>query len=199
MKLKANKFELKKTVDGDTEVILTIDDKKNIIFKRLKENKALNNTVLEVELNKFRVKRKVEHNALFWDMCNYLADFINDPLLTPNDIYKDLIRDYGVSTIYPIQDEILDMFIKSWESRGMGWLTEIQRKSNLKGDYTNIKCWFGSSVYDSKMMWKLVEGLKQMCRDNELDISHYDTQLQASMKALEEQEIAYEKHKNKSN
>ena len=65
MKLKANKFELKKTVDGDTEVILTIDDKKNIIFKRLKENKALNNTVLEVELNKFRVKRKVEHNALF--------------------------------------------------------------------------------------------------------------------------------------
>ena len=130
-------------------------------------------------------------------MCGYLAEHINDPLITAYTIYRELIREYGVSTIYPVEDELLEMIIKDWENRGDGWLTQKQRKSKLDGNYTNVKFWFGSSIYDSKKFWKLVEGLKQMCRDNDLDISHYDREMQAAIQALEEKELAAEKARAK--
>ena len=80
------------------------------------------------------------------------------------------------------------MIIKDWESRGDGWQTQILKKSKLEGNYTNVKFWFGSSIYDSKQFWKLVEGLKELCRENNLDISVYDQQIQFAIKQMEKKE-----------
>lgn len=192
MKLKASKMELKKLLNGNTEIVLEIEDKQSKFANEINAKKWSKDTQLDVSIDKWYNKRSGGHNRLFWDMCGYLADNINDPLITAYGIYRALIKEYGVSTIYPVEDEMLDMIIKDWESRGDGWLTQVQRKSKLDDKYTVVKFWFGSSVYNSKMFWKLVEGLKQMCRENDVDISHYDTQLQASINALEQAEIAYE-------
>lgn len=190
MKFKANRMEIKKLISGNTEIALEVEDKQNRLISQINGNSGLLTSCLEVSLDKWRNKRSLGHNALFWDMCNYLADHINDPLITANTIYKDIVREHGVSTIYPVEDEMLDMIIKDWESRGEGWLTLKLRKSNLDGNYTNVKFWFGSSVYNSKQFWKLVEGLKETCRDNDLDISQYDSQLQDVIKQMEEKEQA---------
>jgi len=192
MKCRANNMVVKKLINGNTEISLEITDKENRLISQINAHRELLSSELEVVIDKYRKRRSLGHNRLFWDMCNYLADHINDPLITADDIYKDLISRYGVSTIYPVPDEILKMTIDAWESRGDGWLTQIQRKSKLEGDFTNVKFWFGSSIYDSKQFWKLVEGLKAKCREWNLDISVYDQQMQASLTALEEQEKIYE-------
>ena len=188
MKFKANKIDAKKLLNGNTEILLEVDDKQNALISQLFEQKQLFNSVLIVSVDKFRNKRSLNHNRLFWDMCNYLADHINDPLITAYTIYQDLIRDFGVSTIYPVEDELLELIVKDWENRGDGWLTQVQRKSRIDEHRTNVKFWFGSSIYDSKQFWRLVEGLKARCRDENLDISCYDQQLQLAIKQMEEKE-----------
>lgn len=185
MKFKANNIELKKLMNGDTEIVLSCKDNKNTLISELNSRKQRFNGEIEVSIDKWRNKRSLNHNALFWDMCSYLSEHINDSYITPHEIYRELIKEYGVSIIYPVPDELVDMVIKDWENRGEGWLTAKLRKSKIDGNYTNVKFWFGSSVYNSKQFWRLVEGLKVMCRDNELDISHYDQDLQFAIKQLE--------------
>ena len=193
MKFKANKIDLKKLLNGQTEIVLTCEDTKNTLISELNTHIKHFSGELEVSIEKWRNKRSNNHNALFWDMCTYYADSTNDITITANTVYKSIISEYGVSTIYPVQDEILDMVIKDWENRGEGWLTLKLRKSNLDGNYTNVKFWFGSSIYNSKQFWKLVEGLKQECRNVGLDISHYDAALRTSIQAMEEKEKKLEK------
>lgn len=178
MRVKAKRLDIRKALNGDTELTFSISDKNNKLLNNLSANKTLQNSELELAIDKWRDKRSRGHNALFWDMCKYLSDHINDPLITPLEIYKSLIHDYGQSTIHPVRNEDVDLVIKDWTSRGDGWLVETQ-KSKLQ-DCTNVKLWFGSSRYNSKEFYRLVEGLKQMCKEYDLDISHYD----ASMKDL---------------
>lgn len=188
MKFKANSITLKKLINGNTEVALEVNDKNNTLISQINAHKELLSSELDISVDKSRKKRSIEHNRLFWDMCNYLAEHINDPLITANEIYRDLIAEYGVSTIYPVPDEILEMTIRVWEERGDGWLTQILRKSKLEGNYTNVKFYFGSSVYNSKQFWNLVEGLKAKCKEFNLDISIYDQQMQASLAEMEKKE-----------
>lgn len=194
MKFKANNIELKKLMNGDTEIVLTCRDTRNTLISELNAQKQRISGDIEVSLDKWKNKRSLNHNALFWDMCTELSNHINDPLITPYTIYKDLIKEYGISTIYPVADDMLDMVIKDWENRGEGWLTMKLRKSKIDGNFTNVKFWFGSSVYNSKQFWKLVEGLKAMCRDNDLDISQYDQQMQFAIQQLEIRESKGEKY-----
>lgn len=194
MKFKAINIELKKLMNGDTEIVLTCRDTRNTLISELNAQKQRISGDIEVSLDKWKNKRSLNHNALFWDMCTELSNHINDPLITPYTIYKDLIKEYGISTIYPVADDMLDMVIKDWENRGEGWLTMKLRKSKVDGNFTNVKFWFGSSVYNSKQFWKLVEGLKAMCRDNDLDISQYDQQMQFAIQQLEIRESKGEKH-----
>lgn len=188
MKFRAKNLNAKKLLNGNTEFSMEVEDKQNRLISQLNAQKQLLNSDLEVGIDKWRNKRSGGHNRLFWDMCGYLSDHINDPTITQMTIYRDLIREYGVSTIYPVEDELLDLVIRDWENRGDGWLTQKQRKSRLDGNRTNVKFWFGSSIYDSKQFWKIVEGLKMACRDNGLDITHYDQQMQLCIKEMEEQE-----------
>lgn len=194
MKFKANNIELKKLMNGDTEIVLTCRDTRNTLISELNAQKQRISGDIEVSLDKWKNKRSLNHNALFWDMCTELSNHIDDPLITPYTIYKDLIKEYGISTIYPVADDMLDMVIKDWENRGEGWLTMKLRKSKIDGNFTNVKFWFGSSVYNSKQFWKLVEGLKAMCRDNDLDISQYDQQMQFAIQQLEIRESKGEKY-----
>ncbi len=115
MKFKAQKLEIKKLLDGNTEIVLEVDDKQDIVSTQIK---SLVRDELEVDITKWRKRRSLNHNRLFWDMCNHLAKSINDPLITANSIYKSLIIEYGVSTIYPVEDSMLDMIIQDWENRG---------------------------------------------------------------------------------
>lgn len=188
MKFKANKLDAKKLLNGNTEIVLEVEDKKNALISELFDKKQLLSSELAVSIDKWRNKRSLGHNALFWDMCSYLAEHINDPLITAYTIYRELIREYGVSTIYPVDNEILEMVIKDWENRGDGWLTLKLGINSEDEKCTDVKFWFGSSIYDSKKFWRLVEGLKAMCRDEKLDISHYDKQLQLLIQDMEAKE-----------
>ena len=97
MKFRAKNLNAKKLLNGNTEFSMEVEDKQNRLISQLNAQKQLLNSDLEVGIDKWRNKRSGGHNRLFWDMCGYLSDHINDPTITQMTIYRDLIREYGVS------------------------------------------------------------------------------------------------------
>ena len=115
----------------------------------------------EITINKEKKKRSNDANAYYWQLLGQLSAKVNVP---PRDIYRTHIQDVGGNyEVFPIREEAVESWIKIWESRGMGWCAEIIGESKLRG-YMNVICYFGSSVYDTKQMSRLIDLLVQDCK-----------------------------------
>lgn len=108
-------------------------------------------------------KRSLSANAYAWTLMNQLSEKINRPVL---DIYRDLIRDIGGSSaIISISAPAAKAFKYNWESKGDGWqVQKLDEMATPQGTFYTLQCWYGSSVYDSKQMHRLLELIVQECQ-----------------------------------
>lgn len=106
-------------------------------------------------------KRSLDANAYFWVLCGKLAAKIGLP---PEEIYREYIRDIGDNyQIVPIRNDAVDQWIKAWRAHGIGWICDNLGPSKIDG-YTNIICYYGSSVYDTAQMSRLINLLVEDCK-----------------------------------
>ena len=108
------------------------------------------------EIKKKKNLRSLNANGYAWKLCSEIAKILG---ITKEDVYKKVIKESGEFEVVPIKVEAVEMFVKSWTNKGLGWLCDIQ-KSKLKG-YVNIVIYYGSSVYDTKQMSILIDSLVQ--------------------------------------
>lgn len=108
-------------------------------------------------------KRSLSANAYAWALMNQLSAKINRPVL---DIYRDLIRDIGGSSaIVTIRANAAKAFKNGWESKGEGWqVHKLDEMTTPQGAYYNLQCWYGSSVFDSVQMHRLIDLIVQECQ-----------------------------------
>ena len=114
MKIKATSFEILNGING-TKLLLEVDKGSFKAVMKMQENKTLSGD-LEVKVEKYREKRSLNHNKFFWDMQGCLRQRIKQMQATR--VYKQLIRDFGIATIIPIADDILEMTINAWQEKG---------------------------------------------------------------------------------
>lgn len=119
---------------------------------------------LSIEAKKYRQKRSLDANSYCWVLIGRLAEKLN---LEPIDVYRKAIIEVGVYEIVPIKDEVVERYIEVWQDNGLGWLCETM-KSKLDG-YTNVIAWYGSSVYNSKEMSKLVDNIVEECKEHNIE------------------------------
>lgn len=94
-----------------------------------------------------------------WVLLGELQEVLNIP---KEDIYKDLIKNIGSYEVIPIKNEAVEKFRNAWSKNGLGWITETT-KSKLEG-FTNVLAYYGSSVYDSKEMSRLIDLIIEECK-----------------------------------
>ena len=99
-----------------------------------------------------------------WVLCEKLAAERSkeDALVTKEEIYIDAIRDVGMYRDFHLTPEEAPTVRFMWHSFGTGWPTE-------QVDYTPeglvvIRAYYGSSVYSTKRMARLIDNLVQNCR-----------------------------------
>ena len=109
--------------------------------------------MLNVEIKKHTKKRSLDANAYCFIICQKIAEVIKN---TKEYVYRQAIKQVGDFEIVPIKNEVVEKWIRNWESKGLGWQSEILEKSKLEG-YTNTINYFGSSTYDTKQMSILLE------------------------------------------
>jgi len=120
---------------------------------------------LRLKLCEWKNKRSRDANAYFWELCGTLAAKIKRP---PKEIYRELIKDVGGNyTVVPIRNDAVDTWIANWESRGPGWVCETI-PSKLEG-YTNVITYYGSSVYDTAQMSRLIELIIAECKSQGIE------------------------------
>lgn len=116
-------------------------------------------------------KRSLDANAYCWVLLDKLAVEISKdgPTKSPEEVYRDLIRDVGGnSKILPIRDDAIDTWKRIWGAGRIGWFCEDMGEcANLPG-YHNIRCIYGSSVYDTRQMHRLIELVVQECKQHNI-------------------------------
>ena len=114
------------------------------------------------ELKECRKKRSNDANAYCWALIGEISKSLGIP---PNQVYREAIRDVGGNyTILPIQQKAVDEWKRIWSAKGEGWICEDFGRSKLPG-YQNVICFYGSSVYDTCQMSRLIDIIVQECRE----------------------------------
>ena len=120
---------------------------------------------------KFSLKLKLERrsndaNAYMWVLLGELSKVLN---LSSEEIYKNIIRDFGAFEIIPIKEDKIEHWYEIWLSKGIGWICEdLGECKNTKG-YHNIKSFYGSSTYDTKEMSRLIDAVVEECKLQDIE------------------------------
>lgn len=144
----ATNFELNFDFDGNAKLIINLRDKPNM--EQIKELKAHveNDKLLDVTIKKYRKKHSLDANAYMWALLQKMAEKLNS---TKEEIYLNVVRQVGQFEMLPVVEEKVDYWINAWNSRGLGWYSEVLRDSKFDG-YTTTINYYGTSVYNTEEM-----------------------------------------------
>ncbi len=140
---------------GKPKITFLVNEK--TVLENVDEIKDLEK--LSIEAKKYRKNRSLDANAYCWVLIGRLAEKLN---LKPKEVYRKAISEVGVYEVVPIRNDALERYISAWSDNGLGWICETS-KSKLDG-YTNVITYFGSSVYNSKEMARLIDNIVEECK-----------------------------------
>lgn len=112
---------------------------------------------LKVQVSVWRQDRSLNANNYCWKLLDEIAQRMHS---TKEEVYQEIISKVGVFEILPIKNEAVDNFVEKWKSRGLGWVCNIMRDSKIP-NYTNVIAYYGSSVYNTKEMSRLIDEVVQ--------------------------------------
>lgn len=118
------------------------------------------------EIKEYREKRSLDANAYCWVLIGKLAAKLSTDRapVTPEMVYREAIRDVGDNyEVMPIRNEALERWKMIWQSNGIGWICEEIGPSKIP-DYTNVRSFYGSSVYDKSQMSRLINIVVEDCK-----------------------------------
>lgn len=153
MKLLAENLLIEPSISGGAIVRFeTLDLKYSHDLMHKYEGKKMT-----VEIKEKRKGRSLDANAYCWVLCDKIAS-VKGLRVKKGDVYRMAIRDYGVTTVVPMETARLGKILQAWDDQGYGNDHDIIGKSKFDG-YTNVRLYVGSSNYDSKEMSVLIDGL----------------------------------------
>ena len=119
---------------------------------------------LDITAKKHRDKRSLDANNFCWALCSDIGKALKPPV-PKEEIYVKSIKDLG--RFYPvlIREDAIEEFKLKWRARGEGWFAEKRRESADHPGWWWMYAYYGSSVYDSKEMSILIDGLVQTAED----------------------------------
>lgn len=118
------------------------------------------------EIKEYRERRSLDANAYCWVLLGKLAAKLSTEKapVTPEDVYRQAIRDVGDNyEVMPVRNDALDRWKVIWRGKGLGWLCEEIGPSKIEG-YTNVRNFFGSSMYDKAQMSRLINIIVEDCK-----------------------------------
>ena len=121
---------------------------------------------VDITIIKHRNRRSNDANAYCWVLCTKLAEALSTDgqIVTKDEVYREAIRNVGVFKDIPgLDPSDAKTLATAWASLGTGWFTE-QVDYDQSGEKVILRCYYGSSRYNTKCMSRLIDNLVQDCR-----------------------------------
>lgn len=114
----------------------------------------------DYEIRQIRPKRSLDANAF----CFVMLDKLSAALQTPKEeLYRRYIKEIGgVSDTVCVPTKAVMRLVETWEQKGLGWQADTF-PSRIQG-CTNVILYYGSSVYDTAQMSRLIDSIVQDCQ-----------------------------------
>lgn len=119
----------------------------------------------ELKLAKCKKKRSLDANAYCWVLLRKLSRVLGIP---SELLYKEFIKRGNTYYIVPIKSSAVAKYSEVWGNNGVGWFVDDLGESKIDG-YHNIKCYYGSSSYDSKEMSFLIDEIVAECKEQGIE------------------------------
>lgn len=118
---------------------------------------------LALKIGKVRKKRSLDANAYAWVLISKIAEKTK---VAKDEVYQEAIRNVGGNyEIVCCKTDAVETLRTIWHNRGSesgpGWVTETM-PSKIEG-CTNVILYYGSSVFDTEQMNRLISNLQQDC------------------------------------
>lgn len=121
-----------------------------------------NGKLYDAEIKIHREKRSLDANAYAWLLMDKLASKLH---ISPEEIYRLYIHDVaGNFVIQPVREDMIERWDKIWCSGHVGRMTDDLGECKHTPGYHNIRCYLGSSDYDSAQMSRLIELIVDDCK-----------------------------------
>lgn len=147
------------TRTGEQIISIAVKSDVSELFDELKD------CDVDIEIERYRDKRSLSANNYCWTLCGKIADKLADDDIRNNkdSVYREAIRQIGIyKDFHDLDPEEAKTLRIAWKSIGTGWITE-QVDYSQDGDKVTIRCYYGSSQYNTKQMSRLIDNLKQDC------------------------------------
>jgi hypothetical protein len=160
--------DMRLTVSGDIELLLTIKGDKSIIGELIRK---ANEKPYTVEIEPEKKKRSKDANSALWEMLTKMAEVLHT---TKDELYLEVLDRYGVSTFIVVKPNAVAKVKAEWKTvRELGEVT-INGKTGIQ-----LQCFFGSSTYDSKEFSVLLDGV--ISEAKEIDVPFISSEEQARL------------------
>lgn len=118
-----------------------------------------------LKIKQYRKKRSNNANKYMWALCGKLSDVLN---ISSVEIYQTAIKEIGLYRDVELSEEIAKFQRSGWELIGLGWFSEqIDYAEN--GNDVIIRFYYGSSVYNSKQMARLIDYIVNECKQQDIE------------------------------
>lgn len=149
--------ELSFSRNGEQIVSIVVKSDISELFDELKDFD------IDIEIKRHRERRSRDANAYCWVLCGKIADKLQneDVKQTKEEVYREAIREIGVYKDFPnLAPSDAQTLKTAWEMLGVGWITE-QVDFSQDGSCVTLRCYYGSSRYNTKQMSRLIDNLVQ--------------------------------------
>lgn len=150
-------------VTRETTITFKVNERQNVLdgYDELKDTK------LSITAKKWRKKRSLDANAYFWVLAGKLAAKLGT---TATEVYRQYVYDVGDNfRIVPIETELIADWEKLWCDGHLGRMIEDLGECRRTPGYHNIRCFLGSSDYDTVQMSHLIDLIVQDCREQGIE------------------------------
>lgn len=153
-------------------LIIEVNERNNLLSDEFE--KLLKKDKISLEMKQFRKKRSSDANSYCWKLCTEIANLLGK---TKDEVYLDMLKAYGQSCMVPIKSDIdVSGYFKYYDAKG------------TRNGFTYYVVYKGSSEYDSKEMYILIEGICSECKElgiptlEDLEINRMIEQWEEGMK-----------------
>lgn len=112
------------------------------------------------ETKPYHERRSLTQNAYYWAMLNKLASKLH---MSDAEVHLNMLRDWGVCEVF-IVDVVVPVkdYFKYYDDLGTDWIDGREMRT--------VKAYKGSSCMDSAEFTRLIEGMREECEAQGIDV-----------------------------